>query len=184
MHLVFIRISVAIDMSFFEAVGFDSLLECVSPLSGLRHVRIHEFAFLIFFTFFTVFTFFIFFTSFTFTFFSLFTFLILFLFKSWVFSELIVPNVVKDQTDLLIRLEVAADHTAVVKDLLCTLGNLLWSGAVKVQGFVIDGDLFTLFGTLEVRPPRTKYVSNVWEQDTTDVILGKLDSFEKLRNNP
>ena len=53
-----------------------------------------------------------------------------------------------------------------------------------MQGFVIDLQLLTLFGTLEVRLPGTEDVLSVWEQDTADIILGTLDDFEKLGNNP
>ena len=99
------------------------------------------------------------------------------------FSELVVMLAAEDKADLFVRFEVAAYHTAVVKDLLCTSGSLLWVRAEEMQWFDIDGDHLTLFGTLEVRPPRTEDVSSVWEQDTTDIILGILDSFEKLEND-
>ena len=46
-----------------------------------------------------------------------------------------------------------------------------------------DKDHLTLFGTLEVRPPRPEDVFLVWEQDTADVILGILDGLEKLEND-
>ena len=101
-----------------------------------------------------------------------------------MFSELVVIDVVEDQADLVVRFEEAAGHAAVVKDLLCSLGNLLWSRAKKVQWFVINGDLLTLFGTLEVRLPRTEDIFSVWEQDSAEIILGFLDYFEKLGNNP
>ena len=53
-----------------------------------------------------------------------------------------------------------------------------------MQWFVINGDLLTLFGTLEVRLPRTEDIFSVWEQDSAEIILGFLDYFEKLGNNP
>ena len=99
------------------------------------------------------------------------------------FSELVIEFTVEDEADFLIWFEEVADHAGVVEDLLCALSNLLWEGAEKVKWFDFDKGHLTLFGALEVRPPRPEDVFLVWEQDAADIILGVLDSFEKLEND-
>ena len=99
-------------------------------------------------------------------------------------SQFVVADVVEDQADLVVGLEKAANHSAIVEDLGSPFGNLLWKRAEEMKRFDHDGDLFTLFDTLVVWLPRIEDMSSVWEQDTADIIFGELESFEKLDCNP
>ena len=98
-------------------------------------------------------------------------------------SELVITHAVHDDAYFLVGFEVVADHTRVVEDLFCALGNRLWKGAVEMKGFSHNQNFLTFGGCLLIRSPSIELVCGVWEQNAIIFCFNLLDDLEELSSD-
>ena len=108
-HSILVYIRVTLNLIRTDSIVFDSFLKFVSPLSGTRHVRKLEFAFLI--------------ESIK---------LIKPLSKFRDLPQFVVVFIVEDEANLVVRLKKASNHAGVVEHLVCTFDRM-GRGSKEVQ---------------------------------------------------